>query len=78
MKILTKESILSFSTNKMLSPLERRSFRKSLPVSVHLNDLKAVGVIGVVVGIVVGVVVGIVVSVVVGIVVMYHKYSRID
>jgi hypothetical protein len=34
-------------------------------MSVHLNDLKAVGVIGVVVGIVVGVIV------------VYHKYSRI-
>ncbi len=38
--------------------------------SVHLNDLKAVGVVGVV-----GAVVGIVV---VGVIVVYHKYSRID
>ncbi len=38
--------------------------------SVHLNDLKAVGVVGVIVGIIVGIVVGIVVA--------YHKYSRID
>ncbi len=35
-------------------------------ISVHLNDLKAVGVVGVIVG------------VVVGIVLVYHKYSRID
>jgi hypothetical protein len=34
-------------------------------LSVHLNDLKAVGVVGIVVG-------------VVGVVGMYHKYSRID
>ncbi len=33
---------------------------------VHLNDLKAVGVVGIVVGIVVN------------IVVVYHKYSRIE
>jgi hypothetical protein len=32
-------------------------------VSVHLNDLKAVGVVGVVV---------------IGVVVVYHEYSRID
>ncbi len=37
--------------------------------SVHLNDLKAVGVVGIIVG---------VVGVVVGILVVYHKYSRID
>jgi hypothetical protein len=36
------------------------------PPSVHLNDLKAVSVVGIVVGIVV-----------VGIVGVYHKYSRI-
>jgi hypothetical protein len=36
------------------------------PLSVHLNDLKAVGVVGVVIG------------VVIGIVIVYHKYSRID
>ncbi len=36
-------------------------------VSVHLNDLKAVGVISIVVDVIV-----------VGIVSVYHKYSRID
>ncbi len=36
--------------------------------SVHLNDLKAIGVVGVVVGVIV----------VIGVVVVYHKYSRID
>ena len=35
-------------------------------ISVHLNDLKAVGVVDLVVGVVVGVIV------------VYHKYSRID
>jgi hypothetical protein len=39
-------------------------------ISVHLNDLKEIGVVGVVIS-VVGVIV-------VGIVVMYHKYRRID
>jgi hypothetical protein len=39
------------------------------PTSVHLNDLKAVGVVGVI---------GVNVGVVVGIVGVYHKYSRID
>ncbi len=40
--------------------------------SVHLNDLKAVGVVGVIIGIVgVGIVVGVVVAV-------CHKYSRMD
>jgi hypothetical protein len=37
--------------------------------SVHLNDLKAVGVISVVISVVV---------VLVGVVVVYHKYCRID
>ncbi len=37
--------------------------------SVHLNDLKAVGVVGVAIGVGGGIV---------GIVVMYHKYSKID
>jgi hypothetical protein len=36
-------------------------------LSVHLNDLKAVGVIGIVVSVIV-----------IGVVVVYHKYSRID
>jgi hypothetical protein len=35
--------------------------------SVHLNDLKAIGVVGIIVGIVV-----------IGVSVVYHKYSRID
>ncbi len=35
-------------------------------MSLHLNDLKAVGVVSVVIGVVVGVVV------------VYHKYSRIN
>jgi hypothetical protein len=39
-----------------------------ITTSVHLNDLKAVGVVGVVVGIVV----------VVGVNIVYHKYSRIE
>jgi hypothetical protein len=39
--------------------------------SVHLNDLKAVGVIGILVGVVVG-------FLVIGVVIAYHKYSRID
>jgi hypothetical protein len=44
---------------------------KGTKESVHLNDLKAVGVIGILVSIVVGVVV-------IGVVVVCHKYSRID
>jgi hypothetical protein len=50
-------------------------------VSVHLNDLKAVGVVGVVIGVVgVGVGIGVIVLgiIIVGVVVVYHKYSRID
>jgi hypothetical protein len=39
-------------------------------MSVHLNDLKAVGVVGIVVGVIVGVVIGVIL--------VYHKYSRID
>ncbi len=39
--------------------------------SVHLNDLKAVSVVGIVVGIVI-------IGIIVGVVVVYHKYSRID
>jgi hypothetical protein len=42
-------------------------FSYYLNLSVHLNDLKAVGVVGVVVGVVV-----------VGVIGVYHKYSRID
>jgi hypothetical protein len=42
----------------------------SFDYSVHLNDLKAFGVIGVIIGIIVGVVVGVAV--------VYHKYSKID
>ncbi len=53
----------------MIQPILLASCVES-SISVHLNDLKAIGVVCVVVSIV-----GIVV---IGIVVVYHKYSRID
>ncbi len=40
-----------------------------IKLSVYLNDLKAVSVVGVI---------GVVVGVIIGVVGVYHKYSRID
>ncbi len=61
-----------FPLNQIKLPLQQSPSRL-----VHLNDLKAIGVVGVVLGVDVNVVVGVVVSIV-GVVVVYHKFSRID
>ncbi len=67
-RIYKRHAIGIAPTNKMLSELHvhDRSYLDCMGFcyvwSVHLNDLKAVGVIGIVIGIIV----------------VYHTYSRID